>query len=223
MIGLEKVTGKIIADAEADARSILAKAEEDCKTRRAEVQSATDAEKDRIRQNAERECEAVVVRAKSSAVMAKRNVLLETRAEMVDEAYRRAAKEVRDMPADKYFELLTMMLKGALSRQLEGERDSMRLYGEDISPERYEILLNTRDKKNYGEQLLAAARSTLCGKVGITDPARVVLASDTADINGGLVLRCGDVEANCSLTMLFAEVRRTTEQAVSEALFGGQA
>lgn len=222
MTGLEKVTGKIIADAEADARVILAKAEEDCAARRAEVQARTDAEIDGIRQNADRDCEALVVRAKSSAVMAKRGVLLETRGEMVDEAYRRAAKQIRDLPADQYFELLTIMLKGALQRQLEGEAESKRLYGEDIAPDGYDVMLNSRDQKHYGERLLSTARTTLCPKLGL-DPYRVSLAVEPAGIDGGLVLRCGDVEVNCSLSMLFAEVRRTTEQAVSDTLFGGQA
>lgn len=222
MTGLEKVTGKIIADAEADARVILAKAEEDCAARRAEMQQRTDAEIESIHMSADRDCEALVVRAKSSAVMAKRGVLLEVRGEMVDEAYRRAAKQIREMPSEQYFELLTIMLKGALQRQLEGEAESLRLYGEDIAPAGYDIMLNSRDKKYHGENLLNTARTTVCPKLGL-DPARVTLAVDPADIDGGLVLRCGDVEVNCALSMLFAEVRRTTEQEVSDTLFGKKA
>ena len=222
MTGLEKVTGKIIADAEADARVIISKAEEDCAARRAEMQQRTDAEIEGIHMSADRDCEALIVRAKSSAVMAKRGVLLETRSEMVDEAYRRAAKQIRDLPSEQYFELLTIMLKGALSRQLEGEAESLRLYGEDIAPAGYDIMLNSRDMKHYGDNLLRTAREVLCAKLGIV-PSRVTLAAEPADIDGGLILRCGDVEVNCSLSMLFAEVRRTTEQEVSDTLFGKKA
>ena len=169
-----------------------------------------------------RDCEALIVRAKSSAVMAKRGVLLETRSEMVDEAYRRAAKQIRDLPSEQYFELLTIMLKGSLQRQLAGEAESMRLYGEDIAPAGYDIMLNSRDMKHYGDNLLRTAREVLCAKLGLA-PSRVTLAAEPADIDGGLILRCGDVEVNCSLSMLFAEVRRTTEQEVSDTLFGKKA
>lgn len=223
MTGLEKVTGKIIADAEADARAILAKAAGDCEVSRAAAAQRTDAELERIQETAERECEALVTRAKSSAVMAKRNVVLETRSDLVDEAYTRAENEVRNLPVDTYFELLSLMLKGALRRQLEGEQESMRLYGEDIAPEKYEIVLNGRDRRMHGDSLLNAARNTICPKVGLADPRRVVLSTDNADIGGGLILRCGDVEANCSLAMLFAQVRRTTEQKVADTLFAPEA
>ena len=53
--------------------------------------------------------------------MARRDVLLETRSGLVEEAYRQAEKEIRDLPADKYAALLTGMLKAALRRQLEDE------------------------------------------------------------------------------------------------------
>ena len=48
----------------------------------------------------------------------------------------------------------------------------------------------------------------------------VRLASDIAPIDGGIILRCGPVETNCSLAMLMAENRRETEAKVSRILFG---
>jgi hypothetical protein len=46
------------------------------------------------------------------------------------------------------------------------------------------------------------------------------MAGETAPIDGGLVLRCGPVETNCSLAMLMAENRRETEAKASRILFG---
>ena len=43
--------------------------------------------------------------------------------------------------------------------------------------------------------------------------------ADTAEIDGGLILRCGPVETNCSLSMLLSENRRETEAKVSRILF----
>ncbi len=223
MTGLEKVTGKIIADAEAEARATMARAEQECEAVKAEYDAKVEAERERLRETAERECAALITRAKSSAVMAKRNVILETRARLMDEVYDQAEKEIRNLPSDQYGKLLCGMLKGALRRQLETERDSLRLYGEDIAPATYDILLNSRDKKTYGDMLLTEVRASLAAKVGLADSDRVRLAGETAEITGGLILRCGEVESNCSLSMVFAEVRRKTEAKVSATLFGKQA
>ena len=157
MTGLEKVTGKIIADAEADARATLAAAQADCEAADAAAAAKTEADCDGLRESAGREGESLIRRAKSAAEMARRDVLLETRSGLVEEAYRQAEKEIRDLPADKYAALLTGMLKAALRRQLEDEQESMRLYGENITPAAYEILLNARDRKTYGQQLLTDA------------------------------------------------------------------
>ena len=103
-----------------------------------------------------------------------------------------------------------------LRRQLEDEQESMRLYGENITPAAYEILLNARDRKTYGQQLLDAVNAGSFAKIGLT-------RQDAADITGGLILRCGEVEINCSLRMMFDEVRRRTEGRVSGILFGRDA
>ena len=223
MTGLEKVTGKIIADAEADARATLAAAQADCEAADAAAAAKTEADCDGLRESAGREGESLIRLAKSAAEMARRDVLLETRSGLVEEAYRQAEKEIRDLPADKYAALLTGMLKAALRRQLEDEQESMRLYGENIAPAAYEILLNARDRKTYGQQLLDAVNAGSFAKIGLTRQDAVKLPNETADITGGLILRCGEVEINCSLRMMFDEVRRRTEGRVSGILFGRDA
>ena len=215
MTGLEKVTGKIIADAEADARATLAAAQADCEAADAAAAAKTEADCDGLRESAGREGESLIRRAKSAAEM--------TRSGLVEEAYRQAEKEIRDLPADKYAALLTGMLKAALRRQLEDEQESMRLYGENIAPAAYEILLNARDRKTYGQQLLDAVNAGSFAKIGLTRQDAVKLPNETADITGGLILRCGEVEINCSLRMMFDEVRRRTEGRVSGILFGRDA
>lgn len=223
MTGLEKVTGKIIADAEADARALLAAAQAECDDRRAESERRTDEDCERLAEEAGRECEALIRRAKSAAEMARRNLLLETRSRLIEEVYRQAEQEIRELSAEQYAELLAGMLKGALRRQLEDEQESRRLYGEDTAPAAYEILLNPRDRKTYGQRLLDMVAAGGLAKVGLTRPEAVRLAPETVNITGGLILRCGAVEINCSLTRLFEDARRQTESRVSGLLFGARA
>lgn len=220
MTGIEKVTGKILADARAEADTILATADETCAAVRAEYAARLKAEQDKLEDQANRECEALITRAKSSAAMAKRNVVLESRAALMAEAYANAEKEIKGLSADEYVDLLVKMLKGALLRQLESERESMELYGENITPEKYEVLLNRNDRERYGERLMETIKRTQVGKISMAVLDRVVLSTQDADIDGGLILRLGDMEDNCSIGMMLAQVRRATEAKVSYALFG---
>ena len=220
MTGLEKVTGKIIADAEADARVILERAEAECEAIKAKYAAATEAEVEKLTDECDRECQALIIRARSSAAMAKRNAVLEARAKLIDDAYATAEKQIRSMSGEQYLDLLQKMLRSALKSQLEGEEESMRLYGEDISPAVYEVVLNSRDRETYGEKLLEAYRAGYGARLSPVVLAKLRLAPDTAPIDGGLVLRCGPVETNCSLSMLMAANRRETEARVSRILFG---
>ncbi len=220
MIGLEKVTGKILADAEADARAILADADASCAALSERYRAETDAALEALREAGDRECQALIVRARSSAVMAKRNAVLEARAAILDEAYAAAEKQIRSMSGDQYLDLLAKMLRTALKDQLAAEEDSLRLYGEDISPAAYEVLLSSRDRTAYGKRLLESFRTGLGSKFSAIALDKLVLASESAPIDGGLILRCGPVETNCSLGMLITENRRRTEARVSRILFG---
>ena len=220
MTGLEKVIGKIIADAEADARVILDKAQAECEAVKAKYAAETEAEIEKLTDECDRECQALIIRARSSAAMAKRNAILEARAKLIDEAYASAEKIIRNMNGEQYLELLHKMLRSSMKNQLEGEAESLRLYGEDISPDAYEVVLNSRDRDTYGEKLLAAYRAGYGSRLAPAVLAKVRLASDIAPIDGGIILRCGPVETNCSLAMLMAENRRETEARVSRILFG---
>jgi V/A-type H+-transporting ATPase subunit E len=220
MTGLEKVTGKIIADAEADARVILDRAEAECAAVKEKYAAATEAELEKLREENDRECQSLIIRARSSAAMAKRNALLEARAALLDEAYALAERQIKNLNPEQYLDLLQKMLRSALKNQLAGEEESMRLYGEDISPAVYEVILNSRDRDAYGETLLPAFRTGYGAKLPETAHAKLRMAAETAPIDGGLVLRCGPVETNCSLAMLMAENRRETEAKVSRILFG---
>ena len=220
MTGLEKVTGKIIADAEADARVILEKAEAECEAIKAKYAAETETEIEKLTDECDRECQALVIRARSSAAMAKRNAVLEARAKLIDDAYAAAEKQIRNMNGEQYLDLLCKMLRTSLKNQLEAEAESLRLYGEDISPALYEVVMNPRDRDSYGEKLLAAYRAGYGARVSPAALAKLCLAPDTAPIDGGIILRCGPVETNCSLSMLMAANRRETEARVSRILFG---
>ena len=220
MTGLEKVTGKILADAEADAKEILDQAEAECAAIRLRYAAEREARLDALREQSDRECQAHIVRARSTAAMTKRNAVLEARAEILGQAYSAAEKQIRAMNSEQYLELLCKILRTALKEQVKGEMDSLRLYGENISPDRYEVILNSRDRDYYGEKLMNGFREGLGTKFPVEALKKLRLSEEIAPIDGGLILRAGPVETNCSLAMLMAETRRETETRVSHILFG---
>lgn len=219
MTGLDKITAKIIADAEARAAEILRAADAECEAIRARYTAAADADRRRIDEQAERECEAIIDRARSSAVSAQKNVLVKAKSDIVEEAYQTAFREIRNLPDAEYLDMLIGMLKGAVKRQLELERQNLEIYGEEPTTDTYEVLLNWRDREKHGKALISGLKNSVVGKMKLSDIDKIKLSSDTADISGGLILRAGDIETNCSFDMLFAQARRDTEQKVSHALF----
>ena len=86
-------------------------------------------------------------------------------------------------------------------------------------PECYEVLFNQRDRDRCGKAVIEGTQKHLASKVSPEKLAHLQLSSQTANIDGGLVLRCGNVESNCSLSILFAQLRESLEAEVARTLF----
>lgn len=219
MTGLDKIKERILADAKEDARRILETAQADCRQMAEKYAAEADETRERIAARAEREGERVIASARSDAAMARRNILLHTRAALVDEAFERAREQLLDNSGNKYRELLTALLVGALA-DIAASEDASAALGDEV-PEcaAYEALFNAEDRTRHGAAVVDAARRTATRRVGAARAAKLCLSADTAPIDGGVVLRCGDVETNCSLSMLLAQLRTELEPKVEAVLF----
>ena len=221
MNGLEKITDKILAEAGAESQKILAEAEEESARIRATYAEKAQAIRLRVADEAEREGIDLVSRSKNGAATQKRNALLRVRGELVDETFDMTLMMLKSQSGEKYTEMLTGLLCAAFLEQMEAEITGRTLYGEEdaIAPERYEVLFNSSDRDRYGAAVLAGARLKLAAKVDAEKLEMLTLSDQTVNIDGGLILRCGEVESNCSLSLLFADLRRELEAEVSRALF----
>ena len=127
------------------------------------------------------------------------------------------------MDRNSYAQLLLSLLCKTLNTQRESERDSMRLYGEDIAPACYELMLNARDHGDVAKTLMQGARdAAAAGKLPADMAAKLKLCPVAVDIDGGLVLRCGDVETNCAFSMMLATIRPELEPRVQQILYKDQ-
>ncbi|MBQ9761037.1 MAG: V-type ATP synthase subunit E [Clostridia bacterium] len=221
MTGLNKITDRILADARTEADRIIEEAEADAARIKAEYQSRAKEITDVLTAETERMAMDTATRARSSADTQKRNFVLQCKSDLVDSVFDETLKGMQTLEGEKYISLLAGLLTASLLEQIEAEKTSRTLYGEEdaLDPEAYEVILNMRDRDRYGRSVVEAACGKLYGKIPPEKLARLKLASTTAPIDGGLILRCGSVESNCSFALLFAELRRELEAEVGQALF----
>lgn len=219
MTGLEKILAQIADDAEADAQKQILAAKEECR-RIAEACAAEGiAARDRVIANAEKEGESVVSRTRSAAEMDRRNLLLFARAEMIDRAFDRAAEKIREKNFGKYRALLSTLLLCALADIARAEQESAAL-GDEVEPyDCIEVLLNAEDHATFGQTVINDARRNADKRVRADQLQKLVLSEECAAIDGGIILRCGNIETNCSLSTLIGELRREMEGEVAAILF----
>lgn len=220
MNGIEKITEKILAEAKAAEAAALAEAKQRADGILAEGEQEADEIRDRIADRAAREGESIISRAKSTAAMTRRNTELAVRGELIDEAFAQAFSQISALPTEEYQALLSRLLGDALVEQLRSAAESRALHGDEVEEVAvYEVLLNPADRRTLGQSLIDETRRSLTGRVDPAELAKLTLSGETVKISGGVILRYGDVESNCSLETIFAQVRADREAEVGRILF----
>ena len=223
MTGLEKILREITAAAETDCRRILTETEAECRRIAEEYAKRGIETRDAIAERSEKEGENMIARAKSTCEMNHRNILLGARAECLNRAFALAKAEIVETDFGKYKALLSALLVCALSDIKEIE-DAARTLGDEVEDyAKIEVIFNRKDREAFGASVVNEAKRTAERRVGAEYASKLVLAEDTATIDGGLVLRCGNIETNCSIRVLLEEIRKETEAEVSAILFGEKA
>lgn len=219
MTGVEKITDRIAADAAKEAQATLGAAEVECRKLAEEYGNRTIGERDRVAERAQAEGQRMIERAKSTADMNHRAVLLAAKSALIDEVYEKARVKILDTDFGKYRELLTALLVSALLELAQSEEASAALGDETEPYDRIEVLFNHDDREKYGAAVVAEVRRRNERRIGTARLEKLCLSEDTAAIDGGLVIRYGNIETNCSLSVLLAEMRRETEGKVASILF----
>ncbi len=215
MNGLDKIIEKIISDAQEKAKAYENEIAEQIDTLKRE---ATDEimrmENDYI-SRAEATSEQILMRADSSSTLEARNIILERKAQIIDEAFKLAREKLLSLPKTQYVELITKALVYAIEQRLASKKRLLELYGEQEAEldAPYEAIFNEADSKNGNAKKIVTAAIAIIDK-----SVKLTKASYTAEIDGGFILKCNDIEINCSLTALVNEVRAKCEARVIQAL-----
>ena len=195
MKGTEKIIAHIGADAKAQADAILAQAEAKCaEIREGYEQQAKQAYAERIRAGVKANQD----RLDSMERLAKmegRKAILALKQDMVAESFDRACDQLVNLPAAEYG---TFLAKLAVKASVTHDE---------------EVVLNARDRKALGDKVIEAANKALGG-------GKLTLSKETGDFKGGLILRRGSIEANCTAELLVDLCREEMASQLAGVLFG---
>ena len=190
MTSSEKILAGIAGEAKTEAEKITAEAEKQAAEITAAAKAEAETDAEKIRAAAEKKAELIISSGKSSAELLKRDTALNCRRGLIEKALNFVADTVNAYGDKDYFDFLLTLIK---KEKLNGKG---------------EVYLSIKDKARD----IAAFKSELS--------ALDLTLSDTfADINGGFILKYGDIQINGELSALIHEKRDVLTDELNKALF----
>ncbi len=194
--GAEEILARILENARQAGEKLLAAAAEKQEKILTEAELQADLIRRKTAEAYAAKAEATLHAATSAAELETRNRLLQERRSILDETLEKTVAHLRELPDAAYFDaLLSLAARSAQSGEgilLLGDKDLKRLPGD------FEIRLNG---------MLEAGK-------GLT------VSREAVPVDGGFLLKYGDIEMNCSFSALLDARREELEDLVNRILFG---
>ena len=147
MDGLEKITARISADADAEIHAIRDKAQAQAEELLAQARAQAEKEKGELLARGRRSAEERKARLISAAQMEGRKMSLAAKQEVLDEAFRQALEEMCSLPEEQYIQLLA------------------RLAVQASSTGREQLIFSPKDRTRIGKAVVMAANDALVKQV----------------------------------------------------------
>lgn len=227
MDGIDKITGRIERDSRDQAEAILAEARSDTDSLRASYEQRAKAETDAILKKGAEAAAQREERLASVAQLEARKLILGAKQEMVGKAFDRALTTLATLPDAEYVTLLAKLAARAARTGREqvvlSQRDRTR-FGKLIVTQANEILARQVAPKLPSE-LTESRAGAFLDKVATVASAvfagtgMLTLAEESRPMAGGLILKDGSVETNCTFETLIHLQRDTLAFEVAKTLF----
>lgn len=198
MNGIEKIIQRIEADARAEADETVRQCEEQCRAAKEEYDKAAQTEYWNLVHDGVKECEQRIARLGGAAEMEAKKSVLAMKQEMVSKAFDRARELFCSMDEEQYSDFLA---KQACSASVNGME---------------ELVFNEKDQRGAGKLACKKANELLKAK---NIPGKLTVSEETRDILGGVIVKQGDIEANCSIEKLTELCRNELASQVAELMF----
>lgn len=190
MTSSEKILAGIAEEAKAQADKINSDAEKQAADIIAAARKEAESEAEKIKAEAEKKADLIISSGKSSAELLKRDTALNCRRGLIEKALITVADTVNAYSDRDYFDFLLTLIK---KEKLNGKG---------------EVYLSVKDK----------ARDTASFKSEL-ETLGLTLSDNFADINGGFILKYGDIQINGELSALIHEKRDVLTDELNKALF----
>lgn len=204
MNGIEKITGQIDADVQKEIDAALDQARAQAQEIEARYASQAEAQAEAIRRKGEQDAALRQERLVDVARLEARKTLLAAKQDMVGQAFDLALKKLLELPDQEYIALLAKL---AVAASRTG---------------REQVIFSQKDRSRYGKQAVTMANEMLAKKAGpraAESAGMLTLAEEARPMAGGLILRDGRVETNCSFEVLIHLQRDALSAEVARALF----
>jgi V/A-type H+-transporting ATPase subunit E len=198
-MSIESLVAKIIEDTRKAASQIQQRSLTEVRTSEGMTEKAIEQIMESARDRAARSAEEQRQRMLSMAELENRKELLTTKQSLIEEAFGRAIERILSLDTEAYGAFLIDLI---LQAEPQGDE---------------EILFNQKDRKRFEDGWVEGVNQRLVasGKKGSLNIAR-----ETRPIRGGVFLRRGRKEVNCSIESVILSKRNQLESAVAEILFG---
>ena len=194
MNAIDKITQRIGADTQAEIDRILADAAAQAEAAADKFRTQAEAEDRDLLAKSERTAAEREERLGSAAQMEARKTVLAAQQAVMEETYAKALEKLRNLSETRYVEVLTELLLQAAPHGVG------------------EVLFSAQDREPVGQAAVDAAN----GKSG----GKLTLSGETAPIQGGFILKDGNVEVNCAFDTLVRLQKAETAGQVAQRLFG---
>lgn len=204
MNGIEKITGQIDADVQKEIDAALDQARAQAREIEARYDSQAQTQAEAIRRKGEQDAALRQERLVDVARLEARKTLLAAKQDMVGQAFDLALKKLLELPDQEYIALLAKL---AVAASRTGHE---------------QVIFSQKDRSRYGKQAVTMANDMLAKKAGPRadeSAGRLTLAEESRPMAGGLILRDGRVETNCSFEVLIHLQRDALSAEVARALF----
>jgi V/A-type H+-transporting ATPase subunit E len=195
MTGIDKIIARLESEAGAELDALKAEAAEKREAALAEYREQAQKEYESNIKSGKAACALRGERLQSAAEMEAKKKMLSFKQELVGDVFTAAQERIIHLPHDEYVSFLAAQAANAAQSGTE------------------ELIFNARDAREVGAEVVKAANARLGEKGTLT------LSAETRKIPGGVIVKRGNIEANCAVDMLVQLRRADLASQVAEILF----
>lgn len=192
-MSIEKITSKIVSDAESTAQVTLDEAKAECDAILARADSEAEKVLKEAQERGQSEKEKLISRRKAVADIDGRKIILEEKQKLIAECFDEAIERISFMKKEEYVTFLVGLVKK--TGETEGQ-----------------LILNERDAASVGTELVNVLSKELAD-------SKITLSKETKNIKGGFLLKKGSIYINGTVEALVEEAKEDLVGEVAAQLF----